>query len=107
MSPFLALGAGAVIAFLATRSARRSARTTELRLLAAHIARHASAAAASRHRHDEGTAEAYLAEAQSSLDAELRKVRGERAPSPYTPQQARAAKHAMQPTFGIRMRVKP
>ena len=80
MSPFLALGAGAAIAFLATRSARRSARATELRLLAVHLARHPGAAMPSRPRPEHGTAEAYLAEAQASLDAELRKVTGQPAP---------------------------
>src|SRR5919112_1330971 len=107
MSPLLALGAGAAIAFLATRSARRSARSTELRLLAVHLARHPGAAMPSRPRPAQGTVEAYLAEAQASLDAELRKVTGERTPSLYTPEQARAAKAALQPSFGIRMRVKP
>jgi len=105
MSPFLAFGAGVVIAFVATRSARRSARTTELRLLTAHLARHAGADAGPRPRR--GTAAAYLAEAQESLDAELRKVRNEPAPPPYSPDQARAARAALAPAFGIRMRVKP
>ena len=107
MSPLLALGAGAVIAFIATRSARRSARTTELRLLARHLARYPGAAAPVRPSHGEGTATAYLAEARESLDAELRRVRGDAAPSLYTPEQARAAKATMRPTWGIRMRVKP
>ena len=107
MSPLLALGAGAAIAFLATRTARRSARATELRLLAVHLARHPGAAAPSHPRPEQGTAEAYLAEAQASLDAELRKVTGQPAPSLYTPEQARAAKAALAPSFGIRMRVKP
>ena len=107
MSPLLALGASAVIAFLATRSARRSARSTELRLLAAHLARHPGTARSVRPQPETGAATAYLAEARESLDAELRKVRGERAPSLYTPAQARAAKAAMAPMWGITMRVKP
>jgi hypothetical protein len=107
MSTLLALGAGAVIAFIATRTARRSARTTELRLLATHLARHPGATARTRPHPDHGTAAAYLAEAQESLDAELRKVRGERSPSPYTPQQARRARAAVAPMWGVTMRVRP
>jgi hypothetical protein len=112
MSTFLALGAGAVIAFLATRSARRSARATELRLLATHLARHPRAASRTRARRDGSAAEAdlaaaYLAEARESLDAEMRRVRGEHAPSLYTPGQARAAKAAMAPMWGVTMRVRP
>ena len=103
MSPFLAFGAGVVIAFLATRAARRSARTTQRRLLAAHAAHHDGATA----RSPRGAAEAYLAEAQASLDAEMRRVRNEPARPLYTPDQARAAKAAMAPAFGVRMRVKP
>jgi hypothetical protein len=105
MSPLLALGAGAVIAFIATRSARRSARTTELHFLTAHVTRHEDGSA--RPRRDPGIARSYLAEAQASLEAEMRKARGERPGSLYTPDQARAAKSAMAPRFGIRMRVKP
>jgi hypothetical protein len=107
MSPLLALVAGVVIAFVATRSARRSARTTELRLLTAHLARHPGMAPGVRQRPDTSAATTYLAAAQQSLDAELRKVRGEPAPSLYTPAQARAAKLAMAPMWGITMRVKP
>lgn len=107
MSPLLALGAGAVIAFVATRSARRSARATELRLLARHLARYPGAAVPQRPAPDEGAATAYLAEARESLDAELRRVRGDAAPSLYSPEQARAAKAEMAPAWGIRMRVKP
>ena len=105
MSPFLAFGAGLVIAFMATRAARRSARATELRLLTAYLARHAKADA--RPHPARGSAAAYLAEAQESLEAELRKVRNETAPPLYTPEQARAARAALEPGFGIRMRVKP
>ena len=107
MPPILAFGAGVVIAFLATRSARRSARATELRLLTAHLARHANARMPAPPRPEPGTAEGYLAEAQQSLDAEMRKVSGQAPPSLYTPEQARAAKAAMAPGFGIRMLVKP
>lgn len=114
MSPFLALGAGFVVAFFATRSARRSARSTELRLLGAYLARNPRPVAARRPREDVGHGSggladiaAYEAEARESLEAELRKVRGEPAPSLYTPAQARAARRAMEPQFGIRMRVKP
>ena len=107
MSPILAFGAGVVIAFLATRSARRSARATELRLLTAHLARHADARMPAPPRPEPGTAQGYLAEAAQSLDAEMRKVRGEPAPSLYSPEQARDAKSALAPAFGIRMRVKP
>ena len=107
MSTFLALGAGAVIAFLATRSARRSARATELRLLATHLARHPGATSRTRARQDGSAAEAYLAEARESLDAEMRRVRGERTQSLYTPEQARAAKAALAPMWGVRMRVRP
>ena len=111
MSPLLALGAGFVVAFLATRTARRSARSTELRLLSAHLARQPGTIPARRPREEMphvgglGDIAAYEAEARESLDEELRKVRGERAPSPYTPEQARAARRAMQPAYW--MRVKP
>lgn len=107
MSTFLALGAGAVIAFLATRTARRSARATELRLLATHLARFPGAASRTRAHPEGSAAEAYLAEAKESLDAEMRRVRGERAPSLYTPEQARAARAAMAPMWGVTMRVRP
>lgn len=113
MSPLLALGAGFVVAFIATRTARRSARSTELRLLAAHLSRHPGTIPARRPREEMpylgggGLSDiaAYEAEARESLDEELRKVRGERAPSLYTPEQARAARRAMQPAYW--MRVKP
>ncbi len=98
MSPLLALVAGALIAFVAIRTARYHTRQYENRLLPARLRDRPSEVART---------EGYAAATIASLEAELRAVRGERPKPLYTPGDVYAARRALAPTFGIRMTVKP
>ena len=98
MSPLLVLGAGVVIAFVAMRTARHHASQYETRLLPARLR---------DRRTSQARADGYAAAAIASLEAELRAVRGERPAPLYSPADVEAARRAMAPAFGIRMRVKP
>ena len=98
MSPLLALVAGALIAFVAVRTGRHHTRQYENRLLPARLRDRPSEVA---------RAEGHAAATIASLEAELRSVRGERSTPLYAPSDVAAARRAMAPAFGIRMRVKP
>ena len=98
MSPLLALVAGALIAFVAVRTGRHHRGQYENRLLPARLRDRPSEVA---------RAEGHAAAAIASLEAELRAVRGERRTPLYAPTDIHAARRALEPAFGIRMRVKP
>jgi len=98
MSLLLVLGAGALVGFVATRSLRQNARH-ELHVVPQRLLPRPS-------RESLSSGSEYTSAATANLDAELRTIRGERPRSLYTAAQARAAKRAVAPLWGITMRVK-